>query len=242
MAEKETSKVLFSGKDVRVRRGGAVGGNSICVTFCSWQREPSYDNKGWGETFFERENIPAIYYLASRNHWWQTLEMLDALNATLPILQNYKRIIAYGSSMGGYGACLFSDALAANEVVALSPQYSIWPDKLPAEQRWASTAREVPPIFDNMPERISRTARISIFYDPEQATASLDYLHARAFAHLGAYLHALPKGGHSVAGLLHKYHLLAKLQLEMIRPNADIGKIAGEAVEAARREASQNSQ
>ena len=152
--------------------------------------------------------------------------MLAAIESVRPIIRRYARVVAYGSSMGGYGACLFSRDIDATDVVALSPQYSIWPDKMPSESRWAHYVPKIRPIFDDMPARMSREARVSIFYDPVPASGGGDEQHAAAYRNLGADTYALPYGGHSVAGFLHSLGMLARLQTEALSPNFDPATIA----------------
>src|SRR5690606_19903706 len=69
-------------------------------------------------------------------HWYQTSEILDAVPLIAEIAKGYRRVTTYGSSMGGYAAIKFAPAMGAAATIAISPQYSIHPEKAPFETRF----------------------------------------------------------------------------------------------------------
>ena len=67
--------------------------------------------------------------------------------------------------MGGYAAIRFADAAGANVVLALSPQYSIDPQKMPSETRWLQDSQRIAwrPEIDG---RIICGVRPVVVFDP----------------------------------------------------------------------------
>lgn len=58
------------------------------------------------------------------------------------MIGEYRSIVTYGASMGGYGALKHGAAFGATHTLAFSPQLSINPSELPFEQRSNSFYRE----------------------------------------------------------------------------------------------------
>ena len=64
-----------------------------------------------------------------------------ALEAVRDAVRGYRRVVAYGSSMGAYAALRFGGWAGADCAVALSPQYSIRdPAVMRFEKRWADAS------------------------------------------------------------------------------------------------------
>jgi len=69
--------------------------------------------------------------------------MPDALAVIAEFAADWGTIVTYGSSMGGYAALRYAAALNATRAIAISPQYSIDPEKAPWEDRFRDEARAI---------------------------------------------------------------------------------------------------
>src|SRR5690606_30202022 len=102
-----------------------------------------FDRPGFGEEFLRNAGISAIHVMGVREDWYQYPEMPAAMQAVRQATAGAERVMTYGSSMGGYAALRFADAAGANAVLAISPQYSIDPKKMPFETRWHQESQRI---------------------------------------------------------------------------------------------------
>jgi S-formylglutathione hydrolase FrmB len=70
------------------------------------------------------------------NDWFQYRDFDLVTKAVRALTRSAEHVLSYGSSMGGYGAIRFADAVGATQVLAFSPQYSIDRRVMPQEIRW----------------------------------------------------------------------------------------------------------
>lgn len=99
------------------------------------------------------------------NHWYQGDEPREAIDAAVRIASAFERVVAYGSSMGGFAALHFAKVFNAATVLALMPQYSIDRSAVPFETRWALEASRI--TFDRHPMAdVPKETRAFVFYDP----------------------------------------------------------------------------
>ena len=85
-----------------------------------------------GDRFFAdtpvtKSGISCLGLVAKRPNWFPARNVEAAIQAAASRLARYQTRIVYGGSMGGYAAIKFSRRLAATEVLALCPQWSIDP-------------------------------------------------------------------------------------------------------------------
>ena len=216
-------RVLFERPSVVVRyvAPGEIACDTLFVTFANWRKAPRLTDPGFGQSFFLKRGIPAVHVVTAGNDWFQSAEMVGALAACRRAMSWHARTVTYGSSMGGYGALLFSGLLEPDAAVAISPQFSIRPGAV-EDRRWAGPASRLRFVFDDMALGISATAAKSLFYDPRNADAE----HAERFRALGVRCHALPFSGHPSGALLHRLGLLARLQQDLAEdPGRDLAHL-----------------
>jgi len=199
----------------------AGDGSYVVVTFDSYHEPAGVDRPGFGETFFRTEGITAIHVMSYRNDWFQYAEIVEILRTIGAACAGAERLLAYGSSMGGYAALRFADAIGAHAALALSPQFSLDPRKVPFETRWAPDRRRIRflPTLDGVilpgPERI-------FAYD---SALEADRRHAElltAAAPMTAI--ALPHAGHPVGGFLNDIKLLRPLVLTALDGSFDAAR------------------
>ena len=206
-------EVLFESANVRARRvphASAV----LVVTFANYEEAPGKDAPGFGEGFFGGLGIDAIHVTAARNDWFQYPEM-PALCRAVAAAAAGKRVIAYGSSMGGYAALRFAGALGAVNVVAISPQHAIARTLVPWERRWRAEARRI--CF--LPWRDAGAPPPAILlFDPHNPDAR----HAAAWARERPVTAiALPHAGHPATTFLAQVGLLGETLRAIVEDRFD---------------------
>ena len=171
---------IFEIRDLLVRFVRAGGGGLCAVSFSSFTDEPQLDRPGFGESFLRDCGYDAIHVINRTNVWYQYPEMPDALRAIREAASRYAEVFTYGSSMGGYAAIRFAEAVGARTAIAISPQYSVAPKVVPFERRWRALARR---IDFSRETRCPGSAVVEplVFYDPCDLDARHFELIARAF-------------------------------------------------------------
>ena len=124
-------QVLFESRDLLVRHVPARDAMRHVITFDCYHDARTLARPGFGEAYFQGHGISATHLLTRDNDWFQHPELPDALAAMRAAASGAGPVLAYGSSMGAYAAVRFADAVGATAALALSPQYSIDPAKVP---------------------------------------------------------------------------------------------------------------
>lgn len=210
-------KEIFESPDVRVVRHPGDGRHACVVTFSSL----NVHNNGFGDAFFAKHGVPAIHLIARWNHWWQPPSVRAAIVAVDEVLEYSGRppVMTYGSSMGGFGAALYARDLGARNVLMLAPQWSANPATPPHEKRWATEAKRIDFVHDDLASRLSPDAQKYLVFDP----ASLDAPHAAMFA-MAPRTTLLPcvDGGHVIAHTLQQAGLLTDLVFSAMAGSLDV--------------------
>lgn len=156
---------LFFSENVVVRSIPASDTSRWVVTFDNYGIGHGFDRPGFGQEFLADAGISALHVMGAREDWYQYPEMGEAMKAVRQATSGAERVMTYGSSMGGYAALRFSDAAGANAVLALSPQYSIDPKKVPFEKRWIQDSRRIHWLSE-IDGRLTSAARPVVVFDP----------------------------------------------------------------------------
>jgi hypothetical protein len=167
--------VIHDGPRYRVVHQRA-GGDFTVVGFDHLHPVPSRDKVSTAAAFFGRHGIDFVGIQPARNDWFQDDEILDAIDAIRDATEGARRV-GFGASMGGFGAIAFAEDLGFASVVALAPQYSIQPERVPFERRF----REHLPGIAFRHDKIDRIAPIRagyVMFDP----AHIDREHYRLIA------------------------------------------------------------
>jgi len=205
---------LFRSDDLLVRRVGGYGGPICYVTFDSYTDNRTLDRPGFGEDYFRGRGVDAIHVLSRENRWYQHAELADALATVAAATAGYDRVIAYGSSMGGFAALRYGALSGATVGLALSPQFSVDPTIVPFDRRWAE---DVARIAFRDEEPLPSLAEQYIAFDPADAH---DRRHFALFAARSSSRGVpVPHGGHPVGSYLVETGMLQSL-LEEIESGA----------------------
>lgn len=137
----------------------------VCVSFASGGRPRELAGDGTAEKY----GLNWISVATKEMDWFQYPDMPDAEAAIREATRGFSRVLAYGFSMGAYGALMSSDAIGADVVLALSPQAAMGPACPPRESRWGDERARIAHEFgfphDDIARRLSRTAEIILVYD-----------------------------------------------------------------------------
>lgn len=208
---------LFFSENVVVRSIPASDTSRWVVTFDNYGIGHGFDRSGFGQEFLAEAGISALHVMGAREDWYQYPEMGEAMKAVRQATSGAERVMTYGSSMGGYAALRFADAAGANAVLAISPQYSIDPRKVPFEKRWIQDSRRIRwlPEIDG---RLTSAARPVVVFDP----ASEDGRHiALIQADIAITAIRLPHVSHPATTYLGEVGLLKPLVFQTLSGELD---------------------
>ena len=209
---------IFRSDELIVRQAGDPAGRPAVVTFdCYGDRRAWQERAGFGADFFARAGIPAIHIVPAANAWYQHGSIGPALEAARAALAGASRVLAYGSSMGGYAAIRFADRVGADAVLALSPQYSIDPAKARFETRWLQESRAIGWRAE-LDGPIRSSIRPVLVYDD----CGVDRRHARLIARDIAVRHIrVPHGAHPVGTVLLETGMLQTIVMAALDGTLD---------------------
>ncbi len=139
----------------------------VLVTFSDLVSRAEGD-RFFADTPVVKGAISCLGLVAKRPNWFPGRNVEAAIRAAAPRLVGYRSRIVYGGSMGGYAAIKFSRRLAATEVLALCPQWSIDPAECgDADRRYEAY---YDPAMAAMGIRAGdASGRIFLFCDPGHA-------------------------------------------------------------------------
>ncbi len=199
--------VLFSSDEIQVRIRKCPDMSRIVVVFDAYSHSSDLNRKAWGEAYFTKHNITAVYVLGRANDWYQFETTAAALDAIRSATRDAARVMTYGTSMGGYAAVRFASHVGAHIALAISPQYSINPIRAPFDSRWDHDAQRIQ-FRDELDGLILGNTPTIVVYDPY----STDRLHARRISEDISISHVrIPRVGHSVPLALMESNLLQTL-------------------------------
>lgn len=225
-----TARTLLETPDLLVRHVSAADAARHVVTFDCYHDDRTLDRPGFGEDYFARHGIAATHLLSRDNDWFQYPRLPDALAAMRAAAAGAGSVLAYGSSMGAYAAVRFADAVGATAALALSPQYSIDPAKVPFERRWGQDQRRVRAL-PGLDGPVRCRIRPVVAYDP----CGMDRPHADLIARDTPIQRLrLPFAGHPVGGYLQEAGLLHGLVMQALDGTLDVAAVE-RAARAARR-------
>lgn len=130
------SETLFRSDDLFVKFNRGFASDILYICFAPYSEDSALDRPGFGEDYLNGRQIDAIHVIGRDNSWYQYDGWRDILRLIREAAAPYRRVITYGSSMGGYAALRFGDQCGAHAGIAISPQFSIDHAIAPFEHRW----------------------------------------------------------------------------------------------------------
>lgn len=207
----------FNGNDLCLKHINLDADGCIFISFASW----SSTGKGtpFGYSFFEKHNIEAFFIIQAQNNlWWHSSEIEEIAKITRSRKAiSGKKVVLYGSSMGGYAACHFRNIFQADMGIAIAPQVFIDKRYLSDEKRWALDIEKIQErmLFDEMKNINVQKSELFVF---------TDFLHDADNAHISKLLQDrevlnpmtiidVPYSNHDVARLLTSTKVIQQLLL-----------------------------
>lgn len=193
------------------------GADRLMVTFdCRRQ-----DRDGFGTVVpseqFARAGFDQPMIAARDNDWFINTDTVALESVCRDLRNNYHAAQAIGLSMDGFGAFRFSRVLGLSHVVAVSPQVSIAPQRVPFETHYQQEARRFDPGLGDLTAISDDRLRGEILIDP----FNLNVLtHARMLQvlFLRVALFRLPGGGHPCTRILRGAQLAGLIHARAIAP------------------------
>lgn len=171
------------------------------------------DRRPWGYSFIKDQGWSMLSVLAGGWTWYRepwVYAQFDELKKS-GFFKQFKRVVFYGASMGGYAACAFAPAAPGCDVVAISPQSTVDKSVVPWETRYKTVwDRDFTGKYGDA-AKVSRAAnRISILYDPYEP---LDAQHAARFTGKNVQHLRAPLLGHRLGSSLNQMGILTPIIL-----------------------------
>lgn len=171
------------------------------------------DQRPWGFDFIAKQGWSMLGVMASGWTWYRDdwlFAQFDQL-AREGFFARFRRVVFYGASMGGYGACAFASAAPGADVVVISPQSSLDPRLVPWETRYRKgAARDFSGAYADGAAGIAHAGRVFVFYDPYQMA---DARHADRLQGAQVVKLRAPLLGHRLGSSLGQMGILSPLIL-----------------------------
>ncbi|RPE67165.1 hypothetical protein EDD53_1569 [Pacificibacter maritimus] len=158
-------------------------GDTLIVTFENLDHvfEDGEGKMPWGFDFVTKRGWSMLGLMAHDWTWYRDQDVYDFFDRLKSegFFDDFKRVVFYGASMGGYAAAAFSAACPGATVVAISPQATLARQDASWETRYRKAwKRDFSTQYGFAPDMIKSAEKVYIFYDP---FAPLDAMHAALF-------------------------------------------------------------
>ena len=171
------------------------------------------DRRPWGYSFIEAQGWSMLGVLAGGWTWYRepwVYDQFDALKGS-GFFGQFRRVVFYGASMGGYAACAFSPAAPGCDVVAISPQSTVDKSVVPWETRYKVVwDRDFSGHYGDAAKVSQAANRVSILFDPYEP---LDAQHAARFTGDNVQQLRAPLLGHRLGSSLNQMGILSPIIL-----------------------------
>ncbi len=171
------------------------------------------DRRPWGFSFIEKQGWSMLGVMANgwtwyRDPWvWKQFDQLRDAG----FFAQFRRVVFYGASMGGYAAAAFVAACPGADVVAISPQSTLDKTLVPWETRYHTAwGRDFSGHYGDAAHTSAAAGRVFLLYDPYEP---LDSGHAKRFAGANVTKLRAPLLGHRLGSSLQQMGILAPITL-----------------------------
>ena len=171
------------------------------------------DRRPWGFSFIEKQGWSMLGVTAAGWTWFRdpwVSAQFDALRDQ-GFFARFGRVVFYGASMGGYGACAFCAACPGADVVAISPQSTLDRALVPWETRYKTAwGRDFSGPYGDAALASRSARRVTLLYDPYE---ELDAAHVARFEGPNVMALRTPLLGHRLGSSLHQMGILSPVAL-----------------------------
>jgi hypothetical protein len=189
--------------------------DTLVVTFDNLDiaMEKREDRRPWGFSFIEKQGWSMLGVMANGWTWYRdpwVWQQFDDLRDT-GFFAQFKRIVFYGASMGGYAACAFVAACPGADVVAISPQSTLDKHLVPWETRYHEAwGRDYSGPYGDAAQVSRAAGRVTLLYDPYEP---LDAAHVARFDGGNVTKLRTPLLGHRLGSSLQQMGILSQITL-----------------------------
>ena len=223
------SEVIFESEGFRSIADIRNEGGPILCTFSSYVGEGGNPHAS-GKDLADTLAVNAIHLINRANDWFQQAHVQQDYAEWAkrviahPAFAGAKYRIGYGADMGGYAALRFRDKLPFDRVIALSPQYSLDPAKVPFEGRWRQEYRRYGDTSNDGVRSVARGEAITLLHDP---MIEVDRRHIGLIDPEGFAMNlAFPLGGNPPALFLWQTGVFSEMIARLIGGDRDVSDLA----------------
>ena len=190
-------------------------GDTLVVTFDNLDLAMTKrdDRRPWGFSFIERQGWSMLGVTAAGWTWFRDPFVIAGFDRLRDegFFARFRRVVFYGASMGGYGACAFAGACPGADVVAISPQSTLDRRLVPWETRYATAwGRDFGGPTGDAAAASASARRVVLIHDPYEP---LDAAHAARFTGANVMHLRAPLMGHRLGSSLQQIGILAPITL-----------------------------
>lgn len=198
-------------------------GETLVVTFdnldiAMTKRE---ERRPWGFGFIESEGWSMLGVMANGWTWFRDGAVTDEFNRLRDsgFFDQFKRVVFYGASMGGYGAAAYSAAAKGSTVFVISPQSTLDKEIVPWEMRYKKVwGRDFSGEYGDASISSQTAADVHLMYDPYVAP---DAGHAARFTGKNVIHWRCPLLGHRLGSSLQQMGILQEIARKSILGELD---------------------
>jgi hypothetical protein len=189
--------------------------DTLVVTFDNLDiaMEKRDDRRPWGFSFIEKQGFSMLGVMANGWTWYRdpwVWQQFDDLRTT-GFFAQFKRVVFYGASMGGYAACAFVPACPGADVVAISPQSTLDKRLVPWETRYHTAwGRDYSGSYGDAAQVSRAAGRVTLLFDPYEP---LDAAHIARFEGPNVMKLRTPLLGHRLGSSLQQMGILSQITL-----------------------------
>ncbi len=177
------------------------------------------DRLPWGFSFIEKMGYSMLGVMSTGWTWYRDDWVIAQFNRLRDegFFDQFKKVIFYGASMGGYAAIAFSSAAKNAQVVVFSPQSTLDKTLVPWETRYKKAwMRDFSGDYGDAAQSAHSAKDVYIFYDPYQP---LDSGHAARIQGDNVHHFHTPLMGHKVGTNFLRMGVLQPIVLDAINGN-----------------------
>jgi len=191
--------------------------NSLAFVFSpSFNRE--LDGNLFGGNILFKNGFDVVNFKNSSDDWFQSVPSEIFLNINNRISEkHYKKIISYGTSMGGYAAIAFSKLLNPDLIIALGPQYSIDED---FDKRWFNLSKEINFVYRINKDTVKNDCEYFIVYDNKSDDEAQIKKLLEVLPQNKCFIKRLPYTGHSTAHFLDEIGVIKTFLIKIALHNS----------------------
>jgi len=170
---------------------------------------PEKFRAGWGSVPLRKRKISSLCIKPKRVDWYTRPDLARAFKDLRAHFSQFRRVVTYGCSMGGFGALTFADLIGANEVHAIAPQSTLRRNIIPKDNRFPkSRGWSFDGPFGDAVGKYHSAQRVFVYFD--QANL-MDGVQCNRLAAPNVTFVDVPSAGHYVAAYLTKANAIRNI-------------------------------